>query len=134
MQPLNIINTFMKHLISKGFEITLASVMGAVFALHIFICCFAYYHNYLPEGMWGYNEGNHGPWRGLIFISLVDPKHPLVILRRSLNLIFMLQAVAVVLSCGYLFLSKYRSRLLMVMPLNGFYFLILIYQYAGLID
>jgi hypothetical protein len=119
---------------AQVYESTLAMLMTAVFILHVFMWCFAYYHNDMPTGVWGIYEGNHGPWRGTSLKLLYGYTHPLVVLRSTLSVILGLQFFAAAFSVGYLLLRNYRYRVLLLLPLNTLYFFVLIYQYVWLID
>jgi len=124
----------MRSFIVRIFEAALAMLMTAVFILHIFIWCFAYYHNYIPSGPWGMSGGNHGLWRGFLLKFLGGYDHPLFVLRSTLTMIFGVQFITMVFSAVYLLISNYRRRVLVLLPLNSLYLLVLVRQYAWLID
>jgi len=112
------------------------SLLVAAIAVHIllvFIWGYAHQNNIIPDGPWGINEGNHGPWRGYVLAFLGYYNNPLYILRRTLNGVFQLQLIVVCLSVGCLLL-KWQFARLMLLLLNSIYFIILLYTYHWLID
>jgi len=119
---------------AKTFDGLLALLMAGVFSLHIFMWCFAWYHDCMPLGLWGVAYGNHGPWRGFLLKFLGGYGHPLFVLRSTLTIIFGLQLITAVFSTGYLLIAGFRRRILVLLPLNSLYLFVLVRQYAWLID
>jgi len=122
-----------RKLILDVHGLTLLALALIVLSLLLFMFYYAESNNLWPDGPWGINEGNHGPWRRILLNFLGVHDSPFYILGKTLNLIFQLQFVSVILAAGNLVIKR-KFGWIMIFVLEAMFFYVLMAQYHWLID
>jgi hypothetical protein len=113
--------------------LTLLALALIVLSLLLFMFYCAESNNLWPNGPWGINEGNHGPWRRILLNFLGIHDSPFYILRKTLNLIFQLQFFSVFLAAGNLVIKR-KFGWILVFVFEAAFLYVLLAQYYWLID